>query len=152
MNRAKEMKKVCLLVLLLMLLAGCAVKEATAAQEENTPEPAKTRYEILVLVESRELFLFCDEELFRVYPVAIGKTSTPTPKGDFTVVNKIECPYRKAYGTRWIGLSAPGIGIHGTNDPSSIGTHASNGCIRMLNEDIEELFKFVEIGTRVFIL
>jgi lipoprotein-anchoring transpeptidase ErfK/SrfK len=105
-----------------------------------------------VLVESRELFLFCDEELFKVYPVAIGKTSTPTPKGDFTVVSKIERPFQEAYGSRWIGLSAPNIGIHGTNDPSSIGTHASNGCIRMWNENIEELFTFVQIGMKVFIL
>lgn len=135
-----------------MLLAGCRAPEGTDPQDKDTQTLAKAKYEILVLVESRELFLFCDEELFRVYSVAIGKTSTPTPKGDFTVVSKIENPYREAYGSRWIGLSAPNIGIHGTNNPSSIGRHASNGCIRMWNEDIEELFPFVQIGMKVFIL
>jgi lipoprotein-anchoring transpeptidase ErfK/SrfK len=135
-----------------MLLAGCRAPEGADAGGADTETLAKPKYEILVLVESRELFLFCDEELFRVYAVAIGKTSTPTPKGDYTVVNKIESPYKEAYGSRWIGLSVPNIGIHGTNDPSSIGLHASNGCIRMRNEDIEELFEFVQIGMKVFIL
>jgi L,D-transpeptidase ErfK/SrfK len=147
------MKKICMLAaLLLMLAAGCGPTLNADAGEDDTETLASPEYEILVLVESRELFLFCDEELFRVYPVAIGKTSTPTPKGDFTVVSKIECPFHEAYGTRWIGLSAPNIGIHGTNNPSSIGSHASNGCVRMINEDIEELFEFVKVGTKVFIL
>lgn len=146
------MKKVCLLAVLLILLAGCRAPEGADSQGNDVQTAANPKYEILVLVESRELFLFCDEELFRMYTVAIGKTSTPTPKGDFTVVSKIKSPYHEAYGSRWIGLSAPNIGIHGTNNPASIGTHASSGCIRMRNEDIEELFKFVQVGTKVFIL
>jgi lipoprotein-anchoring transpeptidase ErfK/SrfK len=141
-----------LLAALVLLAAGCSPENKANTEGGDAQALTKPKYEILVLVESRELFLFCDEELFKVYPVAIGKTSTPTPKGDFTVVSKIERPFQEAYGSRWIGLSAPNIGIHGTNDPSSIGTHASNGCIRMWNEDIEELFTFVQIGMKVFIL
>ena len=55
------------------------------------------------------------------------------------------------YGTRWMGLSARGYGIHGTNNPSSIGTKASNGCIQMFNDDVNELYSQVPIGTTVII-
>ena len=52
-------------------------------------------------------------------------------------------------GTRWIGLSRKGYGIHGTNNPRSIGRRASHGCIRMRNRDVEELFEMVAVGDRV---
>ena len=81
----------------------------------------------------------------------MGKPLTPTPKGDFTIINKAMNP-RGPYGTRWMGLSKPHIGIHGTNNPASIGKAVSHGCIRMMNKDVEELFDLVEIGTRVSIV
>ena len=55
-------------------------------------------------------------------------------------------------GTRWMGLSAPAVGIHATSDPGSIGTYASHGCIRMYVSDAEWLFDQVSIGTPVFIV
>ena len=55
-------------------------------------------------------------------------------------------------GTRWMGLSAPGVGIHGTDEPSSIGWNASHGCIRMQVVDSEWLFDHVRVGTTVFIV
>ena len=86
----------------------------------------------------------------RTYPVGVGKPSTPTPTGSFKIVNKILNP-GSILGTRWMGLSIPNgnYGIHGTNNPSSIGGYVSNGCIRMYNEDIEEIFPLVQIGTAV---
>jgi LysM repeat protein len=59
---------------------------------------------------------------------------------------------RKVYGTRWMGLSKPNYGIHGTNNPSSIGKAVSLGCIRMYNQDIESIFSMVSLGTPVDII
>lgn len=87
------------------------------------------------------------------YPVALGKRKTPSPVGEWKVINKYE-NWGKGFGTRWIGLNVPwGIyGIHGTNRPGSIGSDASHGCIRMFNRHVEELYKLIPLGTRVYIL
>lgn len=89
----------------------------------------------------------------RDYPVAVGKPATPTPTGVYKIITKIVNP-GGVLGTRWMGLDIPDgpYGIHGTNDPSSIGQEISNGCIRMYNEDVEVLFGSVKIGTVVTIV
>ncbi len=89
--------------------------------------------------------------LDKTYPVAVGRPITPTPKGTFRIINKSMNP-GGAYGTRWMGLSKPHIGIHGTNKPASIGKAASKGCIRMHNKDVEALYDLVPIGTTVKIV
>ena len=107
----------------------------------------------LVIVRSaRQLKHFSGSMLKKTYPVAVGKQTTPTPLGSYKVVNKILNP-GDILGTRWMGLDIPGgnYGIHGTNNPASIGKFISNGCIRMQNYDVEELFPQVGIGTRVTI-
>lgn len=88
-----------------------------------------------------------------IYPgiKSFGKPSTPTPLGNFKIVNKVINP-GGPFGVRWMGLSIPGYGIHGTNNPPSIGTRASNGCIRMYNKDVIEVFNKVPIGTPVQII
>ena len=83
--------------------------------------------------------------------MAVGKGSTPTPKGTFRIINKQLNP-GGPYGARWMGLNSPGVGIHGTNNPSSIGGPVSHGCIRMFNRDVIELSRLVPIGTRVTIV
>lgn len=108
--------------------------------------PSPTR--IIVSIEAKTLSLYRDGRLVKSYPVATGKPSTPTPRGNFTIVNKQINP-GGPFGTRWMGLSIPHYGIHGTNNPASIGTAASNGCIRMYNEDVNELFNLVSVGTIV---
>jgi lipoprotein-anchoring transpeptidase ErfK/SrfK len=75
---------------------------------------------------------------------------TETPTGEFTIVNKQANP-GGPYGAFWMGLSKPSYGIHGTNDPSSIGRMVSRGCIRMYNDDVLALTKLVPVGTRVTI-
>lgn len=92
-------------------------------------------------------------EVYKQYPIAIGKQDTPTPVGDYVVINKYK-NWAEWFGTRWIGLNVMWgtYGIHGTNRPESIGKHASHGCIRMLNRDVEELYEMVKIGTKVRIL
>lgn len=112
---------------------------------------AVSTYSIVIRIESRLLELYLNGKLYKTYPIAVGKSSTPTPRGNFTIINKAVNP-GGPYGTRWLGLSKPHIGIHGTNNPASIGTAASKGCIRMYNNDIEELFRLVTIGTKVKII
>lgn len=106
---------------------------------------------ITVNVATRKLYLYTNGKLYKVYPIGIGKMLTPTPKGNYRVVNKTVNP-GGPYGARWLGLSKPHYGIHGTNDPSSIGKYVSHGCIRMYNKDVIELFNIVSIGTPVKIV
>jgi len=112
-----------------------------------------SRYNITVNISARRLTLFKDEMLLRTYPIAVGKPSTPTPKGNFRIINKALNP-GGPFGARWLGLSAPNgdYGIHGTNNPSSIGKAVSNGCIRTYNNNIIELYNLVPIGTPVEIM
>ncbi len=117
--------------------------------------------QIIVSLQDRKLALVENGEVIRVYPVAVGKGTTPSPSGEFTIVNRLEKPtyYHKGtvigpgaanpLGTRWMGLSQKGYGIHGTNEPKSIGKAASHGCIRMARKDLEELFTLVEVGDAV---
>lgn len=110
---------------------------------------------IVINLNTRTLHLYDNENLIKSYPVAIGKPSTPTPTGNYQIVNKIMHP-GGALGTRWLGLDIPttggAYGIHGNNNPASIGKMASNGCIRMHNHHVEELFTLVSVGTPVKIV
>lgn len=85
------------------------------------------------------------------YPIAIGKSSTPSPIGHWKIINKKILNYPSVFGSRWMGISLPSYGIHGTNNPNSIGKAISLGCIRMFNNHAEELFSRVSIGTPVLI-
>lgn len=89
-------------------------------------------------------------ETLNTYPVAVGRPSTPTPVGEWQIIQKTRNP-GGAFGTRWMRFNVPwgGYGIHGTNQPESIGTAASHGCVRMLNEDVNELYDIVPLGTPV---
>jgi lipoprotein-anchoring transpeptidase ErfK/SrfK len=117
------------------------------------------------------LRLYEDSKLLKEYPVATGRSTALTPEGTFRVVFKTWNPSwtnprtgqlvpggspRNPLGSRWIGFDAGdgqgrSYGIHGTNDPSSIGRHISLGCVRMHNRDVQELYQLVPIGTRVTI-
>ncbi len=85
-----------------------------------------------------------------VYPVAVGAPATPTPAGEWRVIQKTLNPGGD-FGSRWIRINVPwgGYGIHGTNAPSSIGTAASHGCVRMFNEDVNQLYEIIPLGTPV---
>jgi L,D-transpeptidase ErfK/SrfK len=109
---------------------------------------APTPLAITISLRAKLLTLYRSGIMFKAYPVATGKPTTPTPIGTFTIVNKQVNP-GGPFGTRWMGLSKPHYGIHGTNNPASIGTAASNGCVRMFNHDVEDLFNLVSIGVIV---
>jgi lipoprotein-anchoring transpeptidase ErfK/SrfK len=101
-----------------------------------------------VSTSQHELKLFDDNNIIKTYPIAVGKILSPTPTGTYTIINKQSNP-GGPFGVLWMGLSKPHYGIHGTNDPSSIGKDVSLGCIRMFNSDVLELSSSVSIGTRV---
>jgi L,D-transpeptidase ErfK/SrfK len=119
------------------------------------------RKRIIVSIPDRKLVLMRGDRIVRVYNVAVGKSSTPSPQGEFHIANRVPNPTwygpdkvvgpgkENPLGTRWLGLGYRGYGIHGTNVPSSIGKAASHGCIRMRQHDIEELFDLVDVGTTV---
>lgn len=103
---------------------------------------------------ARRLHVYSGRQEIRVYPCAVGKPSTPSPVGNWEIATKVVNPDWAVLGTRWMGLNVPSgnYGIHGTNNPSSIGHAVSNGCIRLHNRNAEELFDWVRIGTPVRIV
>lgn len=103
---------------------------------------------IVIDVPGRTLHCFRSNSNYSSFPVAIGKPSTPTPRGVFTIAEKIENP-GSVYGPKLLALSRPYYSIHGTNRPELIGQAVSNGCVRMYNHHIEEVYAHVEIGTIV---
>ena len=105
---------------------------------------------INISTSKHHLMLFDGTNLIKTYPIAVGKMVTPTPGGTYKIINKHPNP-GGPFGVLWMGLSKPHYGIHGTNDPSSIGTNASHGCIRMYNQDDLDLSSRVPIGTDVVI-
>jgi lipoprotein-anchoring transpeptidase ErfK/SrfK len=151
-------------VLTMTSLSAALQTPVPATPSPRAPEFAKATVRwLLVSIPDRKLALLENGRIIRVYRVAVGKTSTPSPKGDFKIVNRVANPayYHKGQvvpagednpvGSRWMGLSAQGYGIHGTNQPHSIGQAASTGCIRMGKHDVEELFTLVNVGDPVTI-
>ncbi len=125
---------------------------------------------IVVDLGDLRLILYRDDRPMKTYPIAAGTSEYPTPTGTYAVTSKIMDPtwyppnsdwakdaepippgVTNPLGTRWIGTTAPGVGIHGTIAPSSIGTYASHGCIRMYISDVEDLYERVVVGMPVII-
>lgn len=143
----------------LAALTGVALLAAVEAlAQENGGQRARR---IVVSIPDHELAVVEGDQVMKIFPTAVGASRTPSPVGSFRIVQRIPNPtwYTKGkvvapgkanpLGTRWLGLSVKGYGIHGTNRPSSIGHNASHGCIRMRNHDVEELFTMVAVGDPV---
>jgi L,D-transpeptidase ErfK/SrfK len=114
------------------------------------PNPDQIPYSIHISTSNRTLTLMKNSTPVKTYPIAVGRVLHQTPVGDFVVINKAPNP-GGPFGTMWMSLSKKHYGIHGTNNPSSIGKAVSRGCIRMYNSDVEELANTIPIGTRVLI-
>jgi hypothetical protein len=125
---------------------------------------AEGQWRIRINIPEYKLYLYQGIELYRDYPIAVGKRDSPSPTGSFTIVNKILHPTwyppggkqppippgpNNPLGKYWLGLNIPGYGIHGNSSPWSIGLPVSLGCFRMNNEDIAQLFGMIPIGTPV---
>ena len=149
-------------------------REPVVLQSEAI-RPALTRAtagDVIVIDRSdNKLFLYEGMKLRRTFGVATGAARYPTPLGKFEIVVKWRNPWwyppasdwakdakpippgpGNPLGTRWMGISSPAVGIHGTPDPASIGYSVSHGCIRMRIPEVEWLFNQVEVGTPVYIL
>lgn len=149
------MKTIAYILLVLAVFTGMngfAIGERRQAEPPSPPAP-QTEVRIIVDVSKLVLTVQIDQMTYKKYPIAIGKWHTPTPVGDFRVAEKLYDP-GGPFGSRWIGLNVPwgSYGIHGTNQPWSIGWAASAGCVRMLNSHVAELFDLVSIGTPVSIV
>jgi lipoprotein-anchoring transpeptidase ErfK/SrfK len=128
------------------------------------------RFSIVINTKENELFLNYKGQLFKRYKIASGANDSPTPLGEFTIKDKMKDPpwyplgggvippdsAENILGSRWMGLWESGIkthyGIHEAVDPSDIGKHVSEGCVRMIKEDLEQLYNVVTIGTPVKII
>ena len=127
------------------------------ADAADTANEAGVR-RLVVSIPDRKLAVIENNEVVEVFSVAVGAPNSPSPTGTFTVVNRVANPTyyhpgkvvapgpQNPIGTRWIGLNQKGYGIHGTDEPSSIGYARSHGCIRLRNADIERLFERVRPG------
>ncbi len=141
-----------------LVAAGRAMaQEQEKAQPAEATEPAPER-RIVVSIPDRKLARVENGQVVKIYGTATGAPTTPSPSGTFKIVQRVPNPTwyhagqvvkpgkNNPVGTRWIGLSQKGYGIHGTNAPASIGHNVSHGCIRMRNRDVEALFERVKIG------
>ncbi len=145
-----------------------AFQKQSGLPEDGITRPAllaKTMGKVVIIKSKFVLNLYIDGKFVKQYPVAIGMPAYPTPTGNFVITEKLENPTwippnspwaagletvppgaNNPLGTRWIGTTAPLIGIHGTPQSWTIGTAVSHGCIRMHMADVEELFERVTVG------
>jgi hypothetical protein len=123
---------------------------------------------LVLSLRERQVFVKSGDEVLAAFAVAVGKPGTPTPTGEFEIFEMIENPIWQspwtgevhspgpdsALGLRWIGFASLDngvIGFHGTPTVSSIGQAASNGCVRLRNDDVVDLFRHVQVGMRVVV-
>jgi lipoprotein-anchoring transpeptidase ErfK/SrfK len=134
---------------------------APAAIDHSTSPAAKRQ--VIISIADRQLAVIEQGQVLKTYPIAVGARGTPSPDGDFVIINHAKDPtYRHGdkeiapgkdnpLGTRWMGLSLKGYGIHGTNVQSSVGKAISHGCFRMRRQDVEELYALVQVGDTVMV-
>jgi lipoprotein-anchoring transpeptidase ErfK/SrfK len=137
------------------------VTRQAVAQSAGLTRIAESRRIVLISIADRKLVVLEKEQIIASFPVAVGAATTPSPTGEFQIINRLTSPTyyhpgtvisggkHNPLGSRWIGLSKKGYGIHGTNVPKSVGHAASHGCIRLRNRDVEQLFSMVRVGDRV---
>jgi len=150
MFRAEEQIKKLAAVTSVMLIAAA---EALAQD--------KTARRIVVSIPDRKLAVVEAGRVVKIFSTAVGAPDSPSPTGTYKIVQRLSDPtwYTKGkivppgkfnpLGTRWLGLSLKGYGIHGTSSPTSIGHNVSHGCIRLRNHDVEKLFEMVAVGDQV---
>ncbi len=121
----------------------------------------RIRRQVLVSIPDRKLAVIENGEVIRVFPVSVGAQASPSPVGKFEIVSRVSNPTyyhvgvvippgdQNPIGPRWLGLNQKGYGIHGTNQPNSIGHAASHGCIRLTNREVKELYRMLQVGDSV---
>jgi lipoprotein-anchoring transpeptidase ErfK/SrfK len=144
-------------------LEQTSLGQSTLGQSTTTTSANADRVSrvVLVSIPDRKLAVIESGKVLATFPVAVGAAWSPSPTGEFQIVSRVANPWYyhggnvvpsgkdNPVGTRWLGLSRPRYGIHGTNAPRSIGHAASHGCIRLRNRDIERLFTMLQVGDSV---
>lgn len=148
-------------MLLALALTASRMAAAQSAKSDSSPFRVPPPRHVLISIPDRKLAVLEDGKVIRTFPVAVGAAMSPSPAGEFHIVHRVTDPtyYHSGViippgpdnpvGTRWVGLSQKGYGIHGTNEPRSIGKARSHGCIRMRNRDVEQFFTMVSVGDTV---
>ena len=147
--------------------------DVTLPTKKTKADVTRKNYGPVIVIHrgANRLYLYRGVKLNRIFAVATGQSVYPTPLGSFQIVVMWRNPWwyppnsdwakgeqpippgpNNPLGTRWMGISAPGVGIHGTNNDASIGYSVSHGCVRMHVHDAEWLFNHVDVGTPVFIV
>lgn len=136
----------------LLLTAVCAPLFLIRMPRENAASGRPPGMLVWIDLELMRLTVYENGLEAARFPIAAGAKDTPSPVGVFHVNRKFETSL-SGFGTRFLGLNVPwgDYGIHGTNRPSSIGSHASHGCIRLSVKDAETLYKMIPVGTKVVI-
>lgn len=150
----------------------------TVTVDDTHIVPTDLSHGLVINLPELKLYHFHQGAYQRRYSLGIGRRTWPTPDGDYYIINKAKNPTwlvppsiqdemaesgkevidqvppgpRNPLGPYWMGTSAPGVGIHATNRPWSVGHLVSHGCIRMLPEEISQLFPLVEVGAMVKII
>jgi L,D-transpeptidase ErfK/SrfK len=146
------------LILAVFTLALALPSIAQTAKPDGSDRVSRI---VLVSIPDRKLAVIEDGKMIASFSVAVGAEASPSPSGEFQIVSRVSNPtyYHPGtvipsgkdnpVGTRWVGLSQKGYGIHGTNSPRSVGHAASHGCIRLRNRDMERLFTMLRVGDQV---
>src|SRR5579864_9390152 len=128
------------------------------APSRNAPKVAHKQRVVLVSIPDRKLAVLEDGNVLASFPVAVGAAVSPSPTGEFVIVNRVANPayyhdgvvmaagQDNPVGPRWLGLNLKGYGVHGTNAPKSVGHATSHGCIRLRNRDVEKLYTMLRVG------
>jgi len=142
-------------------IADTPLAQSSIAQTMKPNSTGRGHRLVLVSIPDRKLAVLENGNILATFPVAVGAAVSPSPTGEFQIVSRVANPWYYHHGsvvpsgkdnpvgTRWLGLSQPRYGIHGTNAPRSIGHAASHGCIRLRNRDIERLFAMLQVGDAV---
>ena len=139
---------------LFLIPGNYAGVQASLKQLINLAHGPEGKLKIKISLPKRTLTLYENGVPYKTYPVTIGKPESRSPVGEWVVINKGKKPETGPLGSRWLGLNVPWnvYGIHGTNKPWEIGRATSKGCIRLHNQNVEELYEWVPLGTEVKII
>jgi lipoprotein-anchoring transpeptidase ErfK/SrfK len=150
-------------VLVVAMSASCLAQTSSSQNAPKSSAEQRASRLVLVSIPDRRLAVIEDGNVLAYFPVAVGADGSPSPTGEFEIVNRVSHPAyyhagvvmaaseKNPVGTRWIGLNLKGYGIHGTNAPGSIGQAASHGCIRLTNRDVERRYAMLRVGDTVSI-
>ncbi|NLJ78160.1 MAG: L,D-transpeptidase family protein [Tissierellia bacterium] len=160
MNRRVALILLLFILVLIVIIAGNYIhilftRKSVEYEDRDTYHRLnKENLIILIEVDKKRLSVidYRSNKILGEYVVATGRTDSLTPLGTFRIAEKAR--WGEGFGSRWLGLNVPwgNYGIHGTNNPGSIGYNASAGCIRMRNKDVEQLYEMVDQGTIVSIV